>query len=151
MVTDYILNTLQESGKNITKKGPFTIKAGAVEHLKTEFVGDLGHKDWKAIIKALHPTPATCGLPKLAAKVLIKQTEKHSRRFYTGFLGPISQNKKSLFVNLRCMEIQNGHAYLYLGGGITAKSNAKSEWIETEKKALTLEYVLNKFKVDSSI
>ena len=142
MVTDYIFSTLKKSAENVLKNGPFTIKAGTVEHLKTNFSGDIDSENWKSLVLSLHPTPATCGLPKVAAQKLISETEKHPRQFYTGFLGPITKTEKTLFVNLRCMEIQGKYAYLYLGGGITAKSIAESEWIETEKKALTLEAVL---------
>lgn len=121
-----------------------TITAGEVQHIKTEISGFLKNKnDWTKTVRALHPTPATCGLPKIKAQSIIKSIEKHDRKFYTGFLGPISENCKQLFVNLRCMEVQRNSAFLFLGGGITAQSVAKDEWNETENKAKTLLSVIN--------
>ena len=50
--------------------------------------------------------------------------------------------RSSLFVNLRCMQLGDGHASLYVGGGITAESDPASEWRETEMKAETMLSVL---------
>jgi len=139
LVTDYISKELTSLLTNTRIKGPFTMMAGEVEHLKTEFSGTLNNLDnWRELVERLHPTPATCGIPKNEAKKHIDNIELHDRKFYTGFLGPISPLKKELFVNLRCMEVQNKDAFLYLGGGITSKSIAEDEWNETENKAKTL-------------
>lgn len=139
LVTDYIHNILKEQLGNLVTNGPFTITAGEVAHLKTEFTGNLfKKKNWTQLINSLHPTPATCGIPKTKAQRHIESIELHQRKYYTGFLGPISNLKKQLFVNLRCMEVQGNTAFLYLGGGITSKSIAEDEWNETENKAKTL-------------
>ena len=139
LVTDYITGELKSHLRKTEIKGPYTITAGEVEHLKTEFSGTLiNKKNWPLLINGLHPTPATCGIPKIKAKKHIEDIEMHQRKFYTGFLGPISPSKMKFFVNLRCMEIQKKDAYLYLGGGITSKSVAEEEWNETENKAKTL-------------
>lgn len=137
IVTNYISKTLQGNAIEFSKSKTLTIKAGHVFHLKTIFEGKLNNNLAK-LIKALHPTPATCGLPKNKAKSHIESIEKHDRKYYTGFLGPTSKTHTNLFVNLRCIEIQKQHCYLYLGGGITAQSIALDEWNETENKAKTL-------------
>ena len=142
IVTDYISHVLQENSIDFSKSKTETIKAGHVFHLKTTFEGQLKNNLAK-LIKALHPTPATCGLPKNKAKLHIESIEKHNRKYYTGFLGPTSKNKTSLFVNLRCLEIQESFSLLYLGGGITSKSIALDEWNETENKAKTLLQVIS--------
>ena len=144
IVTQYIERSLNQHLQTVEVSDTITIKAGNVHHLKTEFSGILkDESDWVKIVKDLHPTPATCGVPKTESFEKIKRIEPHNRKFYTGFLGPISEESKQLFVNLRCMEIQENGALLYLGGGITAKSNADSEWNETEKKAETLLSIIN--------
>ena len=61
---------------------------------------------------------------------------------YTGFIAVCTPQKKSAYVNLRCMELHPNEATLYLGGGITKKSKADREWLETERKAKTLKSVL---------
>ncbi|WP_424493734.1 chorismate-binding protein [Salinimicrobium sp. GXAS 041] len=120
----------------------------------------------KQVISALHPTPAVCGLPKELAKKFILEEEGYDREFYTGYLGELNiqqvtqrtQNKRnvenlayravkketSLFVNLRCMKIENDKAILFIGGGITKDSVPKDEWQETINKAETMKKVLFK-------
>ena len=95
------------------------------------------------LIKRLHPTPAVCGLSKIDAYNLIERAEIHDRRYYTGYLGPWGlDNKKQLFVNLRCAEINDKHMYLYVGGGLTGDSVPEKEWEETLQKAKTLMSVI---------
>ena len=48
----------------------------------------------------------------------------------------------NLFVNLRCMQISNQEAIIYVGGGITKDSNVEAEWEETVQKALVMKKVL---------
>ncbi len=146
MVADYIEETLvKENIKNVQKFGPFTIEAGKLAHLKTTFQipieelkGKSGH-----LIARLHPTPAVCGLPKNKAFKLIVEVEEHQRELYTGFLGPWNlEGKSQLFVNLRCARFEKSAVRIFVGGGITASSNAEAEWEETENKAQTLLSVL---------
>lgn len=144
MVTSFISKQLKPYLLKFDQDELKTITAGTVQHLKTEFSGYLKQKkDWVSIVKDLHPTPATCGLPKHEAQSSIQLIENHDRKFYTGFLGPISGESKQLFVNLRCMEIQKNSAYLFLGGGITSQSKAEDEWVETKNKAKTLLSITN--------
>ena len=120
----------------------------------------------KKLIMALHPTPAVCGLPKGSAKKFILENENYDREFYTGFLGEMnlkktlqrSGNRKNrenqayvsitktsaLFVNLRCMKLEDNKAVLFVGGGITKDSNPADEWEETSNKAQTMKAVLFK-------
>ena len=102
----------------------------------------------KEIVQLLHPTPAVCGLPKEIAKEFIIENEPYDRGFYTGFLGELNcsfTNKKAssdLFVNLRCMEIKNSQAHLYMGCGITKDSIPEKEWEESVNKSMTMKMVL---------
>lgn len=137
-VTDYIINSLKNTGlNNIKKNGPKTIDTGTVEHLKTTIKAELSGKPWLEIISSLHPTPAVCGIPTKEAKKFILNNENHSRSFYTGFIGIVA-NDVNCFVNLRCMQLQKNVAHLYLGGGLLKASEMKKEWEETERKAQTL-------------
>jgi len=98
---------------------------------------------------ALHPTPAVCGFPRLQTKKFILERENYQRTFYTGFLGELNVGRESidskdssLFVNLRCMEIKNNTAFLYVGGGITKDSIAQKEWEETVSKSVVMKAIL---------
>ena len=78
------------------------------------------------------------------ARRFILQHEHHSRKYYSGFVGPISpQGKTHLFVSLRCMNIlQDGICELYAGGGLLKESEMEKEWKETEAKMQTIKRVL---------
>ena len=91
----------------------------------------------------LHPTPAVCGLPKEEAKQFILDNELYNRDFYTGFLGELNlKGQTNLYVNLRCMQLKDNRISIYVGGGITADSNAENEWEETVIKAKVMKNAL---------
>jgi isochorismate synthase len=150
LVTDFIKDQLKDITTNLKIDKTKTVKAGNLLHLKTSVTGRLAEKsNLKELIRALHPTPAVCGLPRNSAKEFILANENYNRAFYTGFLGEmhldddnLKGKKSSLFVNLRCMEIHNKNAFVYVGGGITKDSDAKKEWEETFSKSKTMKKVL---------
>jgi isochorismate synthase len=138
IVTDYILNKLSGFSTNLKQLKTETVKAGSLLHLRTAIKGDLTQKGLFSLVNLLHPTPAVCGLPKEKAKQFILDNENYNRSYYTGFLGELNSNENRdshLFVNLRCMEIKNKNAAIYIGGGITKESNPEKEWEETVAKS----------------
>lgn len=148
LVSYYIEKLLSEMGiKDYKSIGPETIKAGSLVHLKTSFkikASAISNVTGQ-LIKGLHPTPAVCGLPKAKAFHMIENAEVHRRELYTGFLGPWNfHNSSQLFVNLRCAKFVNHKALFYVGGGLTAQSDAKAEWQETVNKTKTLLSVIEK-------
>ena len=151
MVSDYIESVFKDSAiDKFEKKGPLTVKAGQVAHLKTEFIIErsLSFNDKSKMINALHPTPAVCGLPKQKALELIKAVETHDREYYAGYLGPLEANGDfALYVNLRSMKITENQLSLFVGGGITAESIPQKEWEETQHKAKTLLSVIKAAKL----
>ena len=164
LVTDFIVNNLKDHVSTLHVSEPFTIKAGSLIHIKTQIRGTLA-SSLKQILFKLHPTPAVCGMPKLKAKSFIIANEKYDREFYTGFFGELNlreiksrnSNKRNiennaygsikkvskLFVNLRCMQLKNNKAYIYVGGGITKDSIPENEWLETVNKTQTIKSVLD--------
>lgn len=148
IVTDYILDNLKSVTQEYAISSPYTIKAGELLHIKTDIDGQLIEgASIKKVIDTLHPTPAVCGLPKFLAKDFIIDNEVHDREFYTGFLGELNVDKKGntcseLYVNLRCMQLKNDIAYLYLGCGITKKSDPEKEWCETVHKSKTMKAII---------
>lgn len=173
-VTDSILENLERAGvpsSGIRKSEVYTAKAGNLLHLRTDISGRLQNptEGLKKIISALHPTPAVCGLPKEKAKEFILAEEGYDREFYTGFLGELNLQKNvqrsrtrrnvenlayravkketDLYVNLRCMKIENRKAILFVGGGITKDSVPEDEWQETVNKAETMKAVISQMPV----
>ncbi|RXQ94411.1 isochorismate synthase [Ancylomarina salipaludis] len=148
-VSDYIERVFRDNAIcDYEKIGPYTVQAGQIVHLKTDFRTDanLSFKNKARIISALHPTPAVCGLPKTKALDLIKRVESHDREYYAGFWGPVHANGDcALYVNLRTMKLSENHLSLFVGGGITADSIPQKEWEETQHKAQTLLSVINQF------
>ena len=143
-VTDYIVDAVTEVCVDVRKSEPKTVKAGNLLHLKTNISGKLNTQKFtlKTLINALHPTPAVCGLPKEASKQFIVENESYDRSFYTGFLGELNMDDSELYVNLRCMCVENKLAHLYVGGGITKDSDASKEWEETVSKSAVMKAIL---------
>jgi isochorismate synthase len=150
-VTDFILDTLRDHGiKETELNGPYPFEAGPVKHLRTDISFDLGNRTGIELASALHPTPAVSGLPQQLAIEVIEAIEKHDLKYdrflYAGFLGKISPNQTKLFVNLRCCQIIENKAYIYVGGGFTKDSVPETEWQETERKSRTLLSVIQGIK-----
>lgn len=135
--------------KDYRKSGPYTARAGNLSHLRTDFTFSVQSAGSKlpSLINALHPTPAVCGMASGKAMDFIRSAEKHSREYYTGFLGPVGiDDLLQLYVNLRCMKVLDDQLVLFIGGGITQDSVPEEEWEETEIKADTLLSVLHQIK-----
>lgn len=142
IVTRFILSGLKPFVKNIRLSKQNTVQIGPIAHIKKEIVFEHEGND-KDIIEMLHPTPAVCGMPKEHSREFILENEAYDRKLYTGFIGPMeSTNACSLFVNLRCMQVFENKAHLYLGAGITKDSEAEAEFEETENKSKVLLSVL---------
>ncbi len=143
-VATYITEQLERFTPDFKEEGPKTIRAGHLAHLRSDFHFRLEEKRIGELLQALHPTPAVCGLPKQKAFRFILQNEHHVRRYYSGFMGPLMvENKTSLFVTLRCMEIFSNGYRLYAGGGILKDSTEEQEWQETEIKMDTMRNIIN--------
>ncbi len=144
LVTDFIIDAIKTDIENIDVKQPNTVKAGNLWHIKTTINGVVNNEEnIKKIITKLHPTPAVCGMPKEKSLTFILENELYKREFYTGYLGTINNNQQiDLYVNLRCMKVENNTISIYVGGGITEDSNAEEEWFETVAKSSTMKNVL---------
>lgn len=139
-VARYIREKLHSLRIEPEERGPETVKAGALVHLKSVFNFSFPDPERLGdVISMLHPTPAVCGLPKEEAYHFIREHEGYDRSYYSGFLGPLQQNGETdLYVNLRCMRIMPSYVRLYAGGGLLISSDMESEWNETEDKMQTM-------------
>ena len=167
LVADFVTSNLNTVASKLEVSEPETVRAANVLHIKSDIKGRLGEHEngLQKLIYALHPTPAVCGLPKIEAMQFILDNEHYNREFYSGFLGELNKevkiqprtgklnienrafayNKRGshLFVNLRCMQMQNNKAKIYVGGGITKDSVSDKEWEETIAKMYTIKSVLS--------
>lgn len=144
MVSAYIRTVFDSAGaKQVVEEGPATIAAGGMVHLQTRFAveaaGDADPALADNVLDRLHPTSAVCGMPRNEALQFIQAREGYDRGFYSGYLGPVNiDGASTLYVNLRCMQVRTTTAALFVGAGITAKSDPAAEWRETELKARTI-------------
>lgn len=145
-VAEYIRDAVSTFADKVTADGPHTVRAAGLVHLRTDFSFHLttGCRIG-AILDALHPTPAVCGLPADAARRFILDNEHSARAYYSGFCGPVEAGGRvNLFVTLRCMRIRRNACDLFAGGGLLADSTERSEWEETEAKMKTMLNLLEK-------
>ena len=145
IVADYVREAVSPYVRILEEEGPYTSRAGQLVHLKTEFhlapMPDTRRPSpvIHNLIKALHPTPAVCGLPAKEAAAFIRKNEGYDREYYSGVVGMLDEdNETNLFVNLRCGHFHDGKATLYGGGGILKDSTLGSEWNETNWKMNTI-------------
>lgn len=144
-VEEYIEEVIAPFASDIKKTEPYSVGAGKLFHLRTDFSFHLRPGANPArLVEALHPTPAVCGLPKDTAMMAISQHESIDRRYYSGFCGPWNIGGMSrLYVSLRCMELRDEkNVSLYAGGGLLKESTELSEWRETEAKMQTMRSIL---------
>ena len=142
-VVDYIASKFENQQLKISNT--YTVKAGNLLHLRADISGVIsGNTSFSELISSLHPTPATCGLPKETAKEFILKKESYNREYYTGYLGELGNDSADLFVNLRCMKIDKSknEIALFIGGGITKDSIPENEWLETVAKSMVMKKVL---------
>ena len=146
LVATYIYERLESLALDIEEQGPRTVRAGNLAHLRSDFRFTLREgKGVGAVLEALHPTPAVCGIPKCEAMDFICQNESAPRRYYSGYCGPLNlamegleERSTSLFVSLRCMQMDGRTCLLHAGGGLLKESSEQSEWDETEAKMQTM-------------
>ena len=122
LVTEFIQHELEILGAERILCGEVqTRNAGSIEHLCNEITFDFSG-DWKNVMKALHPTPAVCGMPRNEGKEIIQQIEQHDREYYTGLIGIEQGENVDLYVILRCLKIEESKLHVFVGAGITKDS-----------------------------
>lgn len=146
-VVKYISNLADRLHLQYKISPKYTKNAGHIEHLCNDFY--ITERDYNKItdfVNLLHPTPALAGLPKDEAINSILDIEKHDRKYYGGYIGPFNGNCFYYSVNLRSLSFDDKTATLYIGGGITDKSNPEKEYSETIAKSQTLLSILSKIR-----
>jgi isochorismate synthase len=142
LVTEFIQHELEILGAESILCGEVqTRNAGSIEHLCNEITFQYSGV-WKDVMKALHPTPAVCGMPRNEAKEIIEQLEPHGREYYTGLIGIEQGENVDVYVILRCLKIEDSKLHVFVGAGITKDSVPELEARETRWKAESLTDVI---------
>ena len=85
------------------------------------------------------PAGTVSGAPKIRAMQIIEELEHSKRNIYAGAIGYLSANGNlDSCIALRTAVIKNKHIYIQSGAGIVADSDSRSEFKETENKAMAL-------------
>ena len=146
VVTDTIIKVLSPYTNDLSTGKIHEVRAGKLWHLCTEITAKIpSNTPIQEIVQRLHPTPAVCGFPTEKAREFLLENEGYPREFYAGYCGLVNfkhKNSLDLFVNLRCAQLTDKEAFVYVGGGINSGSQEESEWQETENKAQTMLRIL---------
>lgn len=130
---------------NSQQTGELTIRRQSkVQHLCQLVTAELSDDcNDKALIQALHPTPAVCGQPKAEAYQFLREHEPFVRGWYAGAVGMVSALHSELSVAIRTARIAGNQLTSYAGAGIIPASAAPAEWQELNQKTAALQGLFN--------
>jgi menaquinone-specific isochorismate synthase len=135
-VTRHILECLPSFAETVQASvEPRVRKLSSVQHLQTTGLAELKPRaSLDGLVNALHPTPATCGVPADRARQMISELEPLPRGLYAGLIGWITADEAEFAVMIRSGLIQENTAHLFAGAGIVADSDPDAEYDECEWK-----------------
>ncbi|VXC91204.1 isochorismate synthase 1 [Enterobacterales bacterium 8AC] len=120
---------------------PELLSTPTLWHLSTPIDGEVADRAENALSLAclLHPTPALCGTPMLAARELIAQLEPFERGLFGGIVGWCdAEGNGEWVVTIRCGTVKANQVRLFAGAGIVPDSSPQAEWHETGTKLSTM-------------
>ncbi|MDD5052845.1 MAG: aminodeoxychorismate synthase component I [Sulfuricurvum sp.] len=138
MIVDLLRNDLGIVAKNIkVEKFRFisTIDTGnkKLHQVSSHVLGTLD-RNWKEkageLLRHLLPAGSISGTPKRKTVEIIKEIEEYDRGYFTGVFGYYDGENLYSAVAIRFIERINGNLIYKSGGGITAESDAISEYSE---------------------
>lgn len=119
----------------------FEVERYSTLHQMTSTIhGDLRPgTDYVEIFQALFPSGSIVGAPKIKTMELIHSLEEGPRGVYTGCIGFIAPGGEACFsVAIRTITLEEGHATMGIGAGITYDSDPAAEYEETRLKGAFL-------------
>lgn len=137
-IVDLIRNDLSRVAKEVTVTkfryiDEVHTHAKKLLQVSSEISGKLSI-DWKSrvgqVIFSMLPAGSISGAPKDATIDIIRNAEKDERGFYTGVFGVFDGESLDSAVIIRYIEERRGVKLFRSGGGITAKSDCRSEYQE---------------------
>lgn len=142
-IVDLIRNDLSMHANKVTVNryryiDHLPTNSGELLQVSSEVCGELPedfHTCLGDILFDMLPAGSICGAPKKKTLEIIAEAEGIGRGFYTGVAGIFDGSDLDSGVLIRFIEQdENGQLYFRSGGGITAKSNARSEYDELIQK-----------------
>lgn len=111
-----------------------------VQHIVSRVVGNLrSDVDCFDALRSIFPAGTVSGAPKIRAMQIIDELETDRRGPYAGCVGYFSFNgNMDSAITIRTLVAHNNEAYIQAGAGIVADSKPRTEWFETEHKAMAL-------------
>lgn len=116
---------------------PSVVAMANVQHLATRVEGQLSRPAASVVelVGVLHPTPAVCGRPRLAALTLIDRYEGFDRGPYGGPVGWVdSRGNGAWAVGIRSARVSGPTATVCAGVGVVGDSEPALELAETRAK-----------------
>ncbi|WP_219507887.1 isochorismate synthase [Nonomuraea ceibae] len=145
LVVDAVRAALAPHCEQLHVPEPALLATPTMWHLSTPITGRLADPAASSLTlaAALHPTPAVCGSPTVAAHAAICDLEGQmgvERDYYAGLVGwQDSAGDGEWAIALRGAVLEGRHQVrLYAGAGIVAGSDPDSELAETNAKFLTM-------------
>jgi menaquinone-specific isochorismate synthase len=119
----------------VVEGGVSEMKTASRRHLVSRVRGVLreGVADAE-VLRALHPTPAVGGYPKVGALEEIRSVEPFDRGWYAGPVGWIGADAAEFAVGIRSGLVRGRSLSLFSGAGIVEGSVPETEWAEIEQK-----------------
>lgn len=145
LVVQFICDSMRGCGLVPEVAPTRTLRYGHIEHICTDITARAPKIEINALLDALSPTPAVAGYPRDAAIAEIGEYEDAPRRCYGGYvMATDGEDRVRAYVNLRCAQLSPAAWCVYAGGGITPRSSAADEWLETESKSAAWIEILKK-------
>jgi anthranilate/para-aminobenzoate synthase component I/branched-subunit amino acid aminotransferase/4-amino-4-deoxychorismate lyase len=132
-------DSIHVEGRNIISSHP------GLSQMSSKLTGMLTCDNILEAVSAMFPVASTSGTPKPRVVRSIDEFETENRNQYCGAYGWIDTTTKAcdLAVSIRCIISHGTETNIGIGAGITIDSDPKSEWDETELKALRLKQLVN--------
>lgn len=112
-------------------------RRGDILQVSSEIVGNLpqgyGARMGDILFDML-PAGSVSGAPKSSTLRIIREAEGSPRGYYTGVFGYFDGHELDSAVLIRFIEEEDGRLYFRSGGGITARSDCRSEYLECIEK-----------------
>ena len=105
--------------------------------VSSEITGDLPadyHGQLGDLLVSLLPAGSVSGAPKVKTCLIIQETERESRGYYTGVFGYFDGENLDSGVMIRFIEQRGDDLFYRSGGGITTQSMASEEYQEAIQK-----------------
>jgi isochorismate synthase len=119
-----------------TDPAPSLLVLPRIQHLETRIRARVAPGETVlTLLKALHPTPAVCGLPRHRALEVLRRIEPFQRGWYAGPVGWFDGVGEGEFVPALRSAVGGGRKWrLFAGAGIVPGSEPALEWEETGMK-----------------